>query len=91
MAQMYSSLSRQGVEEEIAQRNTLVSLIMHFAVIFIKPFCLETIGNECESCGETGTVWCTVCRQTRCDMCDKLWHKHPSRRDHNREVCYENM
>ena len=44
------------------------------------------IGNECESCGESGMLWCSVCQQTRCNICDSQWHKHSSRRNHIREV-----
>ena len=49
-------------------------------------FLLYSIETECESCGENERLWCSVCQQTRCDVCDNQWHKHPSRRDHNQEV-----
>ena len=58
----------------------IISTISYNKIIF------SYVENECESCGEKGALWYSVCQQTRCDVCDIQWHKHPSRRDHNREV-----
>ena len=43
--------------------------------------------DECVSCGEYANIYCNDCKSSRCQVCDKQWHKHPKRSQHKRRVC----
>ena len=45
-----------------------------------------TCADECVSCGENATYYCKECEAMRCQICNEMWHKHKSRRNHSIEV-----
>ena len=44
---------------------------------------------ECSLCGESGSVYCGKCKDSFCISCDTAYHKHKSRRDHERRKIAE--
>ena len=44
--------------------------------------------DECVSCGEHALYYCKECEAVRCQICNEMWHKHKSRRNHSVEVIH---